>query len=187
MTWLLQTTLEILWLLIPASVANMAPVIAAKYQWTPLLDKPIDNGKTFNNKAIFGDHKTYRGFFFGGILAGLTGLIQYTIQPNPGIQNILLLEFTSPATAFILAALIGFAALVGDALKSFLKRQVANIPSGKPWRPYDQIDYVAGALVVATVVAPVTIAHTIIALIILGLGSYITSAIGVALHIKKSL
>jgi CDP-2,3-bis-(O-geranylgeranyl)-sn-glycerol synthase len=42
---------------------------------------------------------------------------------------------------------MGFAALVGDSLKSFFKRRL-NLRPGAPWIPFDQIDFVVAALIV---------------------------------------
>ena len=36
-------------------------------------------------------------------------------------------------------------ALIGDAVESYFKRQ-RRIPSGQPWFPFDQTDYIIGGL-----------------------------------------
>ena len=46
-------------------------------------------------------------------------------------------------TAF--GAWLGLCALLGDLLKSFFKRRLTIAP-GRPWIPFDEIDWVAGAL-----------------------------------------
>ena len=47
--------------------------------------------------------------------------------------------------------MLGFGALVGDAVKSFLKRRV-SIKPGKPFFPWDQIDYTIGSLLFVSIV-----------------------------------
>jgi CDP-2,3-bis-(O-geranylgeranyl)-sn-glycerol synthase len=47
--------------------------------------------------------------------------------------------------------LLGFGALAGDSIKSFFKRRVGVKP-GKRWFPFDQIDFVIGALAFASIV-----------------------------------
>jgi CDP-2,3-bis-(O-geranylgeranyl)-sn-glycerol synthase len=42
--------------------------------------------------------------------------------------------------------------MAGDAVKSFLKRR-AGIRPGRPWIPFDQIDFVVGELVLVWTVA----------------------------------
>jgi CDP-2,3-bis-(O-geranylgeranyl)-sn-glycerol synthase len=61
------------------------------------------------------------------------------------------------ADAAVLGFLLAFGALAGDAIKSFAKRRVGHmsggkatgIPSGKSWFPFDQIDYIVGALLLS--------------------------------------
>jgi CDP-2,3-bis-(O-geranylgeranyl)-sn-glycerol synthase len=45
-----------------------------------------------------------------------------------------------------LGLLFGVGAMAGDSLKSLFKRRL-RIPPGSPWIPADQLDYIAGALV----------------------------------------
>ncbi|MEM3153941.1 MAG: CDP-archaeol synthase, partial [Candidatus Woesearchaeota archaeon] len=39
----------------------------------------------------------------------------------------------------------GIGALLGDSIKSFFKRRLGILP-GRPWIPFDQVDYAIGAL-----------------------------------------
>jgi len=128
---------EIFWFFLPAGVANMAPVFANKI---PLLNRwntPLDFGKTYKGKRIFGDHKTWRGVIFGTLAAGLFGLFQYrVIASSP----------ESTGFIFTATAAMGLGALIGDAVKSFFKRR-RGIASGQSWFPYDQTDYIFGGIV----------------------------------------
>ena len=133
------------WFFIPAGFANMAPVFANKIPALKWLGKPIDHGKTFRGKRIFGDHKTYRGFIVGVTTGILVALLQYWVISELGWPNIELPIKLEAKRYAIIGALLGFGALFGDAVKSFFKRQF-NIPSGQTWAPFDQIDYVIGGL-----------------------------------------
>jgi len=44
----------------------------------------------------------------------------------------------------LLGFLLGFGALFGDVVESFFKRQF-NVKPGKPFIPFDQIDFLVGA------------------------------------------
>ena len=107
-------------LAIPAFVANMAPVFAAKYSFLPDLDKPIDGGRTWRGNRLSGDHKTWRGFVVGVTLAFVVGLILTPITPFD--------FFASGLFGF----LGGFGALFGDAVESLFKRQIQWISSCTP-------------------------------------------------------
>jgi CDP-2,3-bis-(O-geranylgeranyl)-sn-glycerol synthase len=46
----------------------------------------------------------------------------------------------------IMGLFMGFGALIGDSIKSFFKRQM-NIAPGRPWVPFDQLDFVIGGAI----------------------------------------
>jgi CDP-2,3-bis-(O-geranylgeranyl)-sn-glycerol synthase len=50
---------------------------------------------------------------------------------------------------------LGFGAMAGDSIKSLLKR-LKGIPPGRPWIPMDQLDFVAGSLLLVTPFASLT-------------------------------
>jgi CDP-2,3-bis-(O-geranylgeranyl)-sn-glycerol synthase len=145
----------ILWIFIPAGVANMAPVFAAHISWLKRFNAPLDGGKHFHGQRIFGANKTWRGLLAGMFLATLVLLLQQYITRH----NDWFLQLTYQATiagddytqlpALFLGPLFAIGALGGDAFKSFLKRRVGVAP-GKKWFPFDQIDFIiGGALLVA--------------------------------------
>jgi len=165
MNQLLQLILETTWLFLPAVIANIAPVFAARYNWLPAFNLPIDNGVSFRGVRLLGDNKTWRGLVVGIIIGSTVGILQ-----------------GSPVVGLLLSA----GALIGDATKSFFKRQLKIAP-GKSWVPFDQIDYILGALLIAGWFMPLTSSRVITAVIMFSLGSYLVSLIGVKLKIKKSL
>ncbi len=128
---------------LPAGVANAGPIFANKIPILNKWDTPLDFGKSWRSKRIFGDHKTWRGLLFGMLLGGLTAYLLavtvYKINPN-----------STRLVAYSIAGgmLLGFGALAGDAVESFFKRQLGVSP-GKSWFPFDQIDYIVGGLLVS--------------------------------------
>lgn len=165
--------LHVAWILLPAGVANSVPVIAARYNILSALAIPIDGGS-----GLLGDNKTVRGFALGVIFGSITGFLQYILL---GLE-----PFTQALSAAILGGLLGLGALLGDALKSFVKRRLRIAP-GKPWRPFDQVDATIGALIVASLFIPLTFQHIATAIILFGIISWVTSVVGFWLHIKKSV
>jgi len=139
--------LQCLYFMLPAYLANMAPVFALKFGVLKILDKPIDGGHQMAGKPIFGDHKTWRGFVAGVAAAIAIAWLQYFLYAIPVFQKISLLDY-SGANIWLLGFLLGFGALFGDLVKSFFKRRV-NLAPGAPWIPFDQIDFVLGALIFA--------------------------------------
>ncbi len=127
------------WFFLPAGIANMSPVFAARLPGLRKLSTPMDFGNTFRGKPVFGANKTWRGLIFGSLMAGLTGLIQYKWIGHSDIPAFYI---------FIPAFAMGYGALVGDAVESFFKRQ-RGVKAGGGWFPFDQIDYIIGGLLFA--------------------------------------
>jgi len=136
--------LKFLWLIVPGAVANMAPILAKNH--LNFLAKPIDGGRTFKGKPIFGSHKTWRGLITGSIVGLLAGALQgYLYHAYPAIREISIVDFDL-IPGWFLGFLMGFGALVGDAVRSFFKRRVGVAP-GKPFFPWDQLDSFIGAVI----------------------------------------
>ncbi|MBI4141490.1 CDP-archaeol synthase [Candidatus Woesearchaeota archaeon] len=119
MFWLL----ELAYFMLPAYVANMAPVLSRFVGWNIPL-----------NKNLFGSHKTVVGTLFGLTAAVLMTFIQSEF-----------VGFVYYTDWLLLGLLLGSGALFGDIVKSFVKRKL-NIKEGKPWIPFDEIDFSIGAL-----------------------------------------
>ena len=120
---------QLVYLMIPAYISNMIPVFTRGLPW----NAPIDFGLKFGSKRLLGENKTWAGFVSGLFAALISGvLISQIYWP---------FAFSALRWSF----LAGFGALFGDIVKSFFKRRV-GIKPGKPWIPFDQIDYSVGAL-----------------------------------------
>ncbi len=173
-----QFILFVLYIYSPAMVANTVPVFVSKYNVLKSLNKPMDFGVSLKGTRLFGDNKTVRGFVAGVIVAGIFGvLLSFFIHTKP---------FESFLDALVYSMAIGFGALAGDSVKSFFKRRV-NIESGKMWIPFDQIDFVLGATLVAMFFVEISFSMVVFAIIFIGTLSFVVSTIGFALHIKKNL
>lgn len=173
---------QVIWLFLPAGVANMMAAISALI--FPKWNYPIDCKKEFRGKRIFGDHKTWRGLIIGILSAGLIFLLQrFLFSSYSHIQNISLINYQN--TSWLAGCLIGFGALFGDAIKSFFKRQ-ANIPSGKSWFPFDQIDWIIGAIFVISIFIKLSLSIIVITLILGLIIHLITKVIGYIFKINKS-
>lgn len=126
--------------MLPAYLANMAPVFAQKLGVIKFLAKPVDGGR-----GIFGNHKTWRGFAVGIIVAVAAAWLQGFFYHWALFQRISFLDYQA-TNLWALGLLLGFGALFGDLIKSFFKRRISIAP-GAPWVPFDQLDFVIGALI----------------------------------------
>ncbi|MBW2992665.1 CDP-archaeol synthase [Candidatus Woesearchaeota archaeon] len=171
--------ISIFWFLLPAGFSNMAPVFFKKFNF---LNIPVDFNKTFRNKPIFGKNKTFRGFFFGIILSIIIIYIQKLLYPF--MLNYSIIDYTS-INIYLLGFLLGFGALFGDLIKSFFKRQL-NIAPGKPWIPFDQIDWVIGSLLFSLLYINISLDIILISILLFGIIHPLVNYIGYLLKIKKN-
>ena len=132
---MLKELVDVIWIVLPAYIANGAPVVAAK-----LLSKlglrrhPIDFGKNFlDGKRIFGDSKSWEGLVSGVMGGVLTGFIQSSLTNNLIVKGIL--------TGFVL----GLGAMMGDLIGAFIKRRLGLRP-GEPLPLVDQLLFLVVAL-----------------------------------------
>jgi CDP-2,3-bis-(O-geranylgeranyl)-sn-glycerol synthase len=146
---LFQIILVAVYFMMPAYIANAIPVIANHFNWCNFIAKPIDFNLKFFNKPLFGHSKTFRGFVFGISGAFIIGIVQYYLYRFDFFKQISLLDY-SLFNSVLLSFLLGFGALFGDLVKSFIKRRL-GFKSGQPWPIFDQIDYPLGAILFASV------------------------------------
>ena len=110
----------------PAYCANATPVLAGG-------GTKMDFDRNFvDGKRIFGNNKTFRGFFFGwgvGIFVGLVEGMVFGFQDYP----------------VLFALLVPFGALLGDLTGAFIKRRIGIAPGGL-LPIVDQVDFVVGAV-----------------------------------------
>lgn len=142
---MMKDIIFVIWFFFPTGLANVAAFCSGKIPYLKSFSYPVDFNKKFRSKRILGDHKTIRGFIFGIIVGVITVYIQmYLFQNFKFIRDVIPLDYSS-INPIILGSLEGFGALFGDSVKSFFKRQM-GFPPGKSWFPFDQIDYVLGAM-----------------------------------------
>lgn len=125
-----------IYFILPAYIANMAPVFAARLGLP--LGLPI-------HKRLFGAHKSWRGFYSAYVLALISLSLQYWLQYSGHFYTYNLLNYEQ-INIFLYAFLFGVGALTGDLIKSFFKRRT-GITAGASWFPFDQLDLVIGALI----------------------------------------
>lgn len=175
-----------LWFFAPAGIANSSPVFANKVPLLKKLGMPIDGGKTFRGKRIFGDHKTVRGFIVGIICGFIVAVIQmYLYSKSSWIVDISNSVDYSQPIVLLMGAALGFGALAGDSAKSFIKRQV-GIESGKSWFPFDQIDYIVGGLIISLAFTTLSLSEYIAIFLVWFLIHPIATLVGWLLGLKDS-
>ena len=184
---LLKDIFFAIWVFFPAAIGNMIPILIAKSSWPPLRDwqTPLDFGRTFRGKSIFGTHKTWRGLISGMLVSTLVLAIQQIIFRHAPVLRTWTGGFDFGHLPTLIAGpLFGLGALGGDAIKSFFKRQL-GVPPGESWYPFDQIDLPVGALIATWPFIHPTILQCFVVVFIGWASQLISSYIGYLLHLKE--
>jgi len=137
------------WIVIPIYVANASAVIVGG-------GTPIDFGKTWKDgRRILGAGKTWRGLFAGAFLGMTAGFGLAVVASYLSTSEYSFLGLTDfegfPLMIPILFSLC-FGALLGDVIESFFKRRLGK-DRGQDWVPFDQLDFLVGALLFSFLVS----------------------------------
>src|SRR2546426_498559 len=163
----LRRALQLAYFMAPAYVANMAPPFVRYWKgW----NRPI-------SRRWLGTHKTVLGFVVGVLAAMLVTFAQW------------LLAWSGSIVAYeewpLLGLLFGVGALRGDSAKSFFKRRLGVEP-GRPWIPFDQLDFVVGALVLVHTRVALTWTDVATILLLSFCGHIVVSHVGRWLGVKDT-
>ena len=185
--------LVITYLFLPLLVGLALHGFCIKYDILPCLRRPIDRGRKFRGKRIFGDNKTYRGVVavsFGTAIGfGLQSLLLHRIA---SIRSIELFDYAFFKSVGLGVA-VGVAAMLSELPNSFIKRRLDIAPgtAAKGWKAvifyaYDQIDFAIGAWLALAVAVPVTIGRVSLSLALLLVAHQLMSSVGYALGMRKT-
>lgn len=135
-----------IWLFLPAMLPNSVAVVFGKKSKTK-----IDFGKSWRGKRIFGDGKSWGGFFGGGISGVVLGLALIGISALFGSADYWGYGgfWNNVGIVFCLS----FGALLGDLTGAFVKRRL-GLERGAKAPVLDQYDFVIGAFVLTSVFYP---------------------------------
>ena len=164
-----------LWYLLPGALGNHTASCGNRI-WLPAilkdclakLARPVDLGVQWHGREIFGHNKTWRGLLVGIVVGIVTAGIQALLFFKTDFFRTNTLVDYGKVNFILLGALMGGGALMGDLAKSFIKRRL-DVPPGKPWFPWDQLDWIAGAILLSSIVyVPPVLVAVVTALLYVG-------------------
>lgn len=143
--------LRSLYFMLPAYLANGAPV--ATQNIFKSLAVPVDLGAHFRGRPFFGSHKTFRGVIAAVVAGIVVFLVQVYLYRFPFFQNWSFFDYKEMYLSYSVLPgfLLGLGAITGDLVKSFFKRQF-DVKPGSRWIPWDQIDFLLGALAFISII-----------------------------------
>jgi hypothetical protein len=185
--------LTLAYLFLPLLVGLALHGFCIKYDFLAFLCRPIDRGRKFQGKRIFGDNKTYRGV----VVVSLGTAIGFALQSLlfhriASVSSVELFEY-SFFKSVALGLAVGVAAMLSELPNSFIKRRFEIAPgtAAKGWKAlifyvYDQIDFLLGAWLVLAVVVPVTIGRVLLSSGLLLVAHQLMSSVGYALGMRRT-
>ena len=108
----------------------------------------MDLGKSWRGKRVLGDGKTWRGFFGGSLAGAAFGLLQIGIADIIGTESSW--GFGDWPWSLCVVLSLGFGAMLGDSMGSFVKRRL-DIRQGDKAPVLDQYNFVAGAIILVLI------------------------------------
>ncbi|MCS7385938.1 MAG: CDP-2,3-bis-(O-geranylgeranyl)-sn-glycerol synthase [archaeon GB-1867-005] len=154
----IEWVLQLIWRILPAYIANAAPVAFVRK------GHPIDFGKKMRDgNPIFGRGKTFEGFIVGVTAGTLIGLIQSRV-----------------AASFMLA----LGAMIGDLTGSFLKRRL-GIRSSEPAPLLDQVSFLIGAIALSSILEAYSLEEVVVLILITIPLHLITNIFAYFMKLKK--
>jgi CDP-2,3-bis-(O-geranylgeranyl)-sn-glycerol synthase len=164
---MLDRLIQLVYLMAPAYVANMTPPFVRFWRgW----NRPI-------HERWFGSHKTVVGAAAGIALALATAAVQSMIAWEGSLV---------PSDRWLLVgSLLGCGAMGGDVVKSWFKRRL-RIPPGGRWVPFDQLDFVIGALLLIWPLASIGLADAAVILAVSFVGDLAVNRVAFWLGIRSA-
>ena len=160
MTDPLSEALFLIWAFVLAGGAQVAWLTSP---WSRKFAVPIDAGRTFRGKRVFGENKTLRGFVIMVPAAALAfPLVAYSLSFGaPGAAGLWPL---TPSGYAALGAWAGLGFMLGELPNSFVKRQLGIAPgeaalSRRTWSGQliaDRLDSGIGMLTAVSLAVPTT-------------------------------
>jgi hypothetical protein len=179
---------QVLYLFAPLLVSAALPGIVLRFDLLATLRVPVDAGRTFRGRRIFGDGKTVRGFVVAIVGCTLTVVLQRLLA----VPSVIRVVDYSSVNPVLFGGAMGLGAMLGELPNSFIKRQL-GIEPGKTttgalrlvFYVYDQIDLLASWLLISFWVRPTV--WLVAASVVLALGMHpLVSLIGFVIGARKT-
>ena len=191
-----MTILKMYVTMLPVILAGIMNMLFVKTDLYSRIKHPIDGGKTLcDGKRIFGDNKTWAGFFGMILSCALSQLLWGAVCLQMPEMCCLYSRFNNtPLFNIAAGTAMGFAYVLFELPNSFIKRRL-DIPSGKTVRGIkggifffiDQVDSLFGVAAVFTMLFPMTLGQYFL-YILLGAATHIVvNSVLYATKIRKNL
>jgi CDP-2,3-bis-(O-geranylgeranyl)-sn-glycerol synthase len=151
------------------------------------LGRPIDNGRCWRGRRLFGENKTFRGI----VLVAAGTAVGYAISSAAGVWPAG--PLSHPSVALCVGFATGAAAMAAELPNSLLKRQLGIAPGSQPggklgplFHVLDQVDVVVGAWAVLLWIVEPDLVTVLASLVFMYLAHQAITLAGYALGMRAT-
>jgi CDP-archaeol synthase len=183
---------SISYLIAPLLVGLTFHGLCIKFGWLRQLATPMDRGKTWRGKPLFGPNKTFRGVLAVGLGTSAGVGFQLFLHNIRGMKSYEMIDYGNPA-AIALGFGMGAGAMLAELANSLLKRQ-SNIAAGEAalgikgivFYVLDQVDMLLGVWGVLWPVVSLTVMRFFWSAVFLFITHQILTSIGYQLGMRPT-
>lgn len=136
---------EFLYLYAPLLLSAAISGVVMRQDWLSFARRPLDAGRSFRGRRIFGNSKTWRGVLVA-VIGCILGVAIQRYVVGPHAASIARVDYAQ-LDVVVFGLVMGVTAMLGELPNSFVKRRM-SIPPGqtaKGWRAmlfyiWDQVD-----------------------------------------------
>ena len=183
--------------MLPVIIGGIFNMLFVKIKALSFLKVPVDGGKSLKGKRIFGDSKSLLGFIGMMLGTAIAAAIWGATLKYMGLEHYNLIYKNYPNIIyfnFLSGVVFGFAYMIFELPNSFLKRRF-DIDAGSRGRfpvnvftfVYDQIDSMIGVMLVLAILARLSFAQYILAVILGGITHVLVNMILILFKVRKYL
>ncbi len=196
---MMKTILTMYITMMPVILAGISNMVVVKRKWFKKRANPMDYGKELKDgKRIFGNNKTWLGFFTMIGCSILThtvwGLICKIFTGMQSMNQLYLLHNNTVLYNVVVGAVMGVVYMVFELPNSFIKRRI-DIPDGKTEKGFkgklffviDQLDSMFGVILVLAVASKISLLQYINYVLLGGLTHICVNLILYKLRIRRNL
>ena len=118
---------RVLYLIAPLVFAGVVHAVVIKRDLLPRLDRPLDGGRRFHGRPLFGSNKTWRGPAVMVAACTALTLVQLGLGQIGALHRLELVRLTL-ASALVLGLALGLGYSLAELPNSFLKRRLGIGP-----------------------------------------------------------
>jgi CDP-2,3-bis-(O-geranylgeranyl)-sn-glycerol synthase len=156
-----------MYLMLPVYAANMAAPFS---RYAPRWAVPI-------SERWLGSHKTWLGVALAVLAATAVAWVQSRLAWRGDLLR--------GAPWYVVGPTCGVAAMLGDSLKSLIKRRLGFAP-GQSWMPADQLDFIVAGLLALSWWVDFTVADLALVLGLSFAGTVVVNRLSFSLGIKRT-